>query len=155
MSIKKKRRSAKGSFDRCGGRLKKLFEKSFLRIIKNFSAAVVFYLIKNFRAQQENSPSFSRSVRLWRFSYGKRRCSAAETESAFAVGKYIIIPPKADRSLHQNNKTHRQSGEFCCFISYSKSLPYLTSLAYFSLAAFSALAKSASALSGNCCARRL
>ena len=89
-------RSAKGSFELCGARLKELFEKSSLRNLKNFSAAVVFYLIGNFRAQRETSPSFSRSVRLWRFSYGKRRCSAAETESAFAVGKYIIIPPKAD-----------------------------------------------------------
>ncbi|MBO5701237.1 MAG: hypothetical protein J6S71_02245, partial [Clostridia bacterium] len=29
-------------------------------------------------------------ARLWRFSYGKRRCSAAETESAFAEGKYFL-----------------------------------------------------------------
>ena len=63
-------RSAKGSFELCGARLKELFEKSSLRNLKNFSAAVVFYLIGNFRAQRENSPSFSRSE--------------------------IIIPPKAD-----------------------------------------------------------
>jgi hypothetical protein len=31
----------KECFDRCGGRLKKLFEKSFLRIFKNFIAAVL------------------------------------------------------------------------------------------------------------------
>jgi hypothetical protein len=29
-------------------------------------------------------------MRLWRFSKGKRRCSAAEAESAFAEGKYFL-----------------------------------------------------------------
>ncbi len=32
-----------GNFELCGARLKKLFEKSFLRIFKSFPAAVVFY----------------------------------------------------------------------------------------------------------------
>jgi len=40
---------AQGCFDLCGGRLKVLFEKSSLRNLKNFPAAVVFYLIENFR----------------------------------------------------------------------------------------------------------
>ena len=123
-------RSAKGSFELCGARLKepqKLFRCCCLLFDRKFSSAArkfTFILAKRDHHSAEGGLSLSRSE--------------------------IIIPPKADRSLHQNNKTHRPSGEFCCFISYSKSLPYLTSLAYFSLAAFSALAKSASALSGNC-----
>ena len=36
----------------CGARLKELFEKSSLRIFKNFPAAVVFYLIENFRVRK-------------------------------------------------------------------------------------------------------
>ena len=36
----------------CGGRLKELFEKSSLRIFKNFPAAVIFYLIENFRVRE-------------------------------------------------------------------------------------------------------
>ena len=34
---------AQGNFALCGARLKKLFEKSFLRIFQSFPAAVVFY----------------------------------------------------------------------------------------------------------------
>ena len=33
----------KGCFDRCGGRLKELFEKSSLRNLKNFPAVVDFH----------------------------------------------------------------------------------------------------------------
>jgi hypothetical protein len=33
---------AQGYFALCGGRLKKLFEKSFLRIFKNFPAIVIY-----------------------------------------------------------------------------------------------------------------
>ena len=43
---------AQGNFALCGARLKKLFEKSFLRIFKSFPAAVVFYLIGNFRLRK-------------------------------------------------------------------------------------------------------
>lgn len=53
---------------------------------QNFPAAVVFYLIENFRVRK--STFISPQQRLWRFSFGKRRCLAAETESTFAVGKY-------------------------------------------------------------------
>jgi hypothetical protein len=42
-------RSAGGSFALCGGRLKKLFEKSFLRIFKNFPLVFLFVLNENFR----------------------------------------------------------------------------------------------------------
>ena len=40
-------RSAKGSFELCGARLKELFEKSSLRNLKNFFADIAFYLIEN------------------------------------------------------------------------------------------------------------
>ena len=43
---------AQGSFALCGARLKELFEKSSLRIFKNFPAAVIFYLIENFRVRE-------------------------------------------------------------------------------------------------------
>ena len=41
-------RSAGGSFDRCGGRLKELFGKSSLRIFKNFLDALKIKIILSF-----------------------------------------------------------------------------------------------------------
>ena len=53
----------------CGARLKELFEKSSLRIFKNFPADVIFYLIENFRSAEiylQTSPKANLNSRIAR-----------------------------------------------------------------------------------------